>query len=139
MTVAVVGDTDIDVGAPPVVARLADLALTDELVVVYGTDWPSRPRLSANVLVAGLRQRLPKHSVVAVRAAPRTAGLDQLAAVLDELLEAGTVAIAVTPKTDLHEVAAQLSSHLKADRILAVTYAPAVGARTHVVWQRGQP
>jgi MFS transporter, NNP family, nitrate/nitrite transporter len=136
MTVAVVGDADIDVGAAAVVARLAELASTDELVVVYGSDEPSRPRLSANVLVAGLRQRLPRHSVVAVRAAPRTAGLDQLAAVLDELLEAGTVAIAVAPKADLHDVAVQLSSHLKADRILAVTYSPAAGAEAHDVWMR---
>jgi NNP family nitrate/nitrite transporter-like MFS transporter len=136
MTVVVVGDTDVGFGAPAVVGRLAELASTDELVVVYGSDEPSRPRLSANLLVSGLRQRLPRHSVVAVRAAPRTAGLDQLAAVLDELLEAGTVAIAVAPKSELHDVAAQLSSHLKADRILAVTYTPAVGARTHPVWQR---
>jgi NNP family nitrate/nitrite transporter-like MFS transporter len=133
MTVAVVGDGDIHVGAPAVVARLAELASTDELVVVFGSDEPSRPRLSANLLVAGLRQRLPRHSVVAVRAAPRTAGLDQLAAVLDELLEAGTVAIAVAPMADLLEVAAQLSSHLKADRILAVTYSPAGGVQTHDV------
>jgi MFS transporter, NNP family, nitrate/nitrite transporter len=133
MTVAVVGDADIDVGAAAMVARLAELASTDELVVVYGSDEPSPPRLSANVLVAGLRERLPRHSVVAVRAAPRTTGLDQLAAVLDELLEAGTVAIAVAPKADLHEVAAQLSSHLKADRILVVTYSPAAGAATHEV------
>jgi hypothetical protein len=121
------------VGAAAIVARLAELASTDELVVVYGSDEPSRPRLSANVLVAGLRQRLPRHNVVAVRAAPRTAGLDQLAAVLDELLETGTVAIAVAPKADLHEVAAQLSSHLKADRILVVTYSRADGAATHEV------
>jgi NNP family nitrate/nitrite transporter-like MFS transporter len=133
MTIAVVGDAAIDAGAAAVVARLAELASTDELVVVYGSDDPSRPRLSANVLVAGLRQRLPRHSVVAVRAAPRTTGLDQLAAVLDELLEAGTVAIAVAPVTDLHEVAAQLSSYLKADRILVVTYHPAGGAETHEV------
>jgi len=137
MTVAVVGDADIDVGAAAVVARLAELASTDELVVVYGSDELSRPRLSANVLVAGLRERLPRHSVVAVRAAPRTPGLDQLAAVLDELLEVGTVAIAVAPKADLHEVAVQLSSHLKADRILAVTYTAAAGAEAHDVWMRG--
>jgi hypothetical protein len=53
--------------------------------------------------------------------------------VLDELLEAGTVAIAVAPRADLHEVAAQLSSHLKADRILVVTYSPTAGAVTHQV------
>jgi MFS transporter, NNP family, nitrate/nitrite transporter len=136
MTVAVVGESEIDVGAAPVVARLAELASTDELVVVFGTTDPTQPRLNANVLVAGLRDRLPRHSVVALRATPRSAGLDQLAAVLDELLEAGTVTIAVTPTADLHDVAVQLASHLQADRIVAVTYSPAAGADLHEVWKR---
>jgi NNP family nitrate/nitrite transporter-like MFS transporter len=159
MTVAVVGEPDMDIGAAAVVARVAELASTDELVVVYGSDADdrarhergggglaryerggpyesTRARLSANALVAGLRDRLPRHSVVALRAAPRTAGLDQLATSLDELLDSGTVAVAVTSGTDIHEVAAHLASHLKADRILAVVYTPLRGAAAHEVWRR---
>ena len=80
MTVAVVDESDTRLGAAAVVARLAELASTDELVVVYGSDEPARPRLSANVLVTGLRDRLPRHSVVAVRVALRTGALERLAA-----------------------------------------------------------
>src|SRR5207245_1612247 len=67
MTVAVVGESDTRWGAAPIVARLAELAASDELVVVYGSDEPARPRLGANVLLVGLRDRLPRHSVVALR------------------------------------------------------------------------
>jgi NNP family nitrate/nitrite transporter-like MFS transporter len=136
MTVAVVGESDTHLGAAAVVGRLADLASTDELVVLYGSDDPSRPRLSANVLVSGLRERLPRHSVVALRVAPRTGGLDQTAAVLDEFLETGTVTIAVTSTLDLRGVAAQLAAYLRADRVLVVRYSPATGADLHEVWRR---
>ena len=193
MTVAVVGEPDMDIGAAAVVARVAELASTDVLVVVFGSDADDRARderggggrrrtdaddrarherggggrrrtdaddrarherggggrrgtdgpyeftparLSTNALVAGLRDRLPRHSVVALRAAAHTAGLDQLATSLDELLDSGTVAIAVTSSADIHEVAAHLASHLKADRILAVVYTPLRGAAAHEVWRR---
>jgi NNP family nitrate/nitrite transporter-like MFS transporter len=136
MTVAVVGESDTQLGAAAVVARLAELAASDELVVVYGSDGPARPRLSANVLVTGLRDRLPRHSVVGVRVALHTGALERLAALLGEFVEAGTVAIAVTPTADLRGVAAELSSYLQADRVLMVSYTLAAGADLHEVWNR---
>lgn len=136
MTVALVGESETHLGAAAVVSRLAELASTDELVVLYGADEPIRPRLSSNVLVIGLRDRLPRHSVVALRVASRTGGLDQMAALLDEFLETGTVTVAVTSTEDLREVAAQLSTYLGADRVLLVSYTPATGATLHQVWTR---
>jgi NNP family nitrate/nitrite transporter-like MFS transporter len=137
MTVAVVGGSDTRLGAAAVVARLAELAASDELVVVYGSDEPARPRFSANVLVTGLRARLPRHSVVAVRVALPAGAPGRLAALLDEFVEAGTVPIAVTPTMDLRGVAAQLSSYLRADRVLMVSYTLAQGADLHEIWHRG--
>src|SRR5205823_11228034 len=97
MTVAVVGESDTRLGAAAVVARLAELATSDELVVVYGSDGPARPRVSADVLLTGLRDRLPRHSVVAVGIDAGDPATGQLAALLGEFVETGTVAIAVTP------------------------------------------
>jgi NNP family nitrate/nitrite transporter-like MFS transporter len=137
MTVAVVGGSETRLGAAAVIARLAELAASDELVVVYGSDEPARPRFSANVLVTGLRARLPRHSVVAVRVALHSGALGRLATLLDEFVEAGTVPIAVTPTMELRGVAAQLSSHLQADRVLMVSYTLAHGADLHEIWHRG--
>ncbi|MFC6022635.1 nitrate/nitrite transporter [Plantactinospora solaniradicis] len=136
MTVAVVGEAETHLGAAAVVARLAELAASDELVVVYGSDEPARLWPSANVLVVGLRDRLPRHSVVGVGVAPHAGTLGSLAAPLGESVEAGEVAIAVTPTAELSGVAAELSSYLRADRVLRVSYTPAGGAGLHEVWNR---
>jgi MFS transporter, NNP family, nitrate/nitrite transporter len=138
-TVAVVGESDTELGAAPVVARLAELAASDELVVVYGSDASPRPRLNTNVLVTGLRNRLPRHNVVAVPVDLRAGTVGPFAALLGEFVESGSVAIAVTPTADQREVAAELSSYLKADRLLKVSYTPAAGVDLHEVWTRRSP
>jgi NNP family nitrate/nitrite transporter-like MFS transporter len=137
MTVAVVGGNDTRFGAAAVVARLAELAANDELIVVYGSDEPPRPRIDANVLVTGLRDRLPRYSVVAIDVPLRTWAGGRLAALLREFVEAGTIAVAVTPGADLRGVVAELSSYLRADRVLMVSYSLARGADLHEVWHRG--
>ena len=133
MTVAVLGESDTRWGAAAVVARLAELATSDELVVVYGADERPRPWLSPQALAAGLRNRLPRHSVVAVPVAqqPETLGRDAL--LLGEYVDAGTLAIAVTPAVDLRSVAADLSIYLQADRVLMVSYTQTDGAGLHPV------
>jgi NNP family nitrate/nitrite transporter-like MFS transporter len=136
MTVAVVGESDTRWGAAAVVARLAELAASDELVVVYGSDQPARLQLNANVLVTGLRDRLPRHHVVAVRVGLRTGSLGGHAPLFGEFVESGAVAIAVTPTVSLRAVAAELSSYLEADRVLMVSYTLAAGADLHEVWDR---
>jgi hypothetical protein len=136
MTVAVVDEADTRWGAAAVVARLAELAASDELVVVYGSDEPQRSRLIGNVLVAGLRDRLPRHGVVGLQAALYAGAQDRLAGILGDFLEAGDVAVAVTPTADLRRVAARLCSRLRADRILKISYTLADGAGTHEVWTR---
>jgi MFS transporter, NNP family, nitrate/nitrite transporter len=137
MTVAVVNEADTRWGAAAVVARLAELAVSDELVVVYGSDPAAVPRPSADVLVAGLRDRLPRHSVVALPVGLRTGSVGQRAALFGEFVESGGVAIAVTPTVELSGVTAQLSSYLQADRVLLVSYTRTAGADVHRVWDRG--
>ncbi len=136
MTVAVVGESDTRWGAAAVVARLAELAARDELVVVYGSDEPTRPRPGTNVLVTGLRDRLPRHRIVAVPVG-HTGSLGRHAALFGEFVESGAVPIAVTPTEDLRDVAAELSTYLRADRVLMVSYTRAAGADLHEIWDRG--
>jgi hypothetical protein len=133
MTVTVVGESDAHVDAAAVVTRLARLATSDELVVIYGSD---EPRMSVDVLVAGLRYRLPRYSVESVDVRPPVSAHDPLAARLGGFVEAGTLAIAVTPTVDLLGVTAELSSYLHADRVLMLSYSPATGADLHEVWTR---
>ena len=135
-TVAVVDGADTELGAAAVVARLAELATSNELVVVYGFDEPARPRLDGNVLVTGLRDRLPRRRVASARVIQRGDPLRRLALLLGELVEAGTVAVAVTPIVDLPGVAAELATYLQADRVLKVSYTPAAGAALREVWTR---
>jgi MFS transporter, NNP family, nitrate/nitrite transporter len=136
MTVAVVGGSDTHYGAAAVVARLAELATSDELVVIYGSDGPPAPKPGANVLVTGLRDRLPRYEVVAVDVPLHTWARSRLAGLLGELVEAGTVAVAVTPRSDLRGVAAEFSSYLRADRVLMMSFTLARGAHLHEVWNR---
>jgi MFS transporter, NNP family, nitrate/nitrite transporter len=134
MTVAVVTGAEISLGAAAVVGRLAELATRDELIVVYGADELPRPRRAGNVLVDGLRYRLPRHEVVTLPVA--AGGALGLTAPLDDLVEAGTVPIALTPAADARNVAAEVCSYLHADRVLIVRYTTAVGAGLDEVWRR---
>jgi NNP family nitrate/nitrite transporter-like MFS transporter len=127
LTIAVVDVTDSRLGAAAVVARLAELAASDELVVVCGAG--EQARITAPALVAGLRNRLPRHSVSTVRVTPEMLRRD--AVLLGEYLDAGTVAIAVAPVADLRGVATDLCHHLCADRVLVLSYTSAVGAELH--------
>jgi MFS transporter, NNP family, nitrate/nitrite transporter len=132
MTVAYLDEPDTRLGGAAVVTRLAELAASDELVVVYGADEP-RPGLSAAALAAGLRNRLPRHSVVAIRTAGDAEELGHNALTLSEFVDAGSLAIAVTPTVGVRSVAADLSIYLQADRLLKVSFTPERGADLHQV------
>jgi MFS transporter, NNP family, nitrate/nitrite transporter len=136
MTVAVVGESDTRYGAAAVVARLADLATRDELVVVYGSDRPTPSGGRDTPLLAGLRERLPRHHVVAVRAGSDGIAVHASAVLVGDAVESGAVALAVTPTTRVGDVTAHLSALLHADRVLRVSYTLAAGARVHPVWER---
>jgi NNP family nitrate/nitrite transporter-like MFS transporter len=132
-TVAVLGEPDTRLCAAAVVAQLAELATSDELVVVYGVDERPQLGLSAAGLAAGLRARLPRHSVVTVPVDEHPEPLGRDALLLNDHVEAGTLTIAVTRTASQHSVAADLSIYLQADRILTVSYDPAEGTELHPV------
>jgi hypothetical protein len=130
VTVAVVGEAEIRVGTGAAVSRLAELAVHDELLIVYGAGTRSYPGHQA--VLAGLRGHLPRHHLVTVHVDHHRGGLRRGAAVaLEQLLEDGSLPIVVTPAAAVPSVAAEISSYLRADRVLQVA-----GADLHQVWRR---
>ncbi|ROP33743.1 hypothetical protein EDD30_6779 [Couchioplanes caeruleus] len=130
-TVAVLRDADADADA--VVARLAELAVADELLVVYGSQSGAHPE--HNPVITGLRGRLPRHDVVAVRVGHHRADTHRHAAVLEEFMDAGSLPVVVTASAALQDVTAQISSYVRADRVLRV-FRTTSGAGLYQVWRR---
>jgi hypothetical protein len=123
MTIAMVGESASRCGTSDVVGSVARLAATDELVVVYGTD-EHRSRFGVQPMVAHLRDMLPRHTVVVLYAAPQRGSLRREAALLDELLELGSLPIVVAPLASVLDVAAELHHLLRADRVLELHHEP---------------
>jgi 1-aminocyclopropane-1-carboxylate deaminase/D-cysteine desulfhydrase-like pyridoxal-dependent ACC family enzyme len=125
--VAILGAGETRLGAAAVVAGLAELATIDELIVVYGVDERPPLGLTAAGLAAGLRFRLPRHSVVTVPVDDRPDRLSRDALRLGEYVDAGALTIAVTGTANQSRVAADLSIYLQADRVLTVSFDPVRG------------
>jgi len=134
-TVTVAAVREWDAGRDPfdVTSRLAQLAVQDELLVVFGAGPGDLP--GHHAVVAGLRMCLPRHDVVTLEARDRRAGLAQVAALLARFLDAGRLPVLVTEADALHDVTAEVASHLRADRVLRVFSTPE-GADLYQVWQR---
>jgi hypothetical protein len=127
VTVAAVHDWDAEHDAAAVTHRLADLAVDDELLVVFGADRHARPAHWA--MLAGLRTRLPRHDVVAVAVRP------DLARLLVRLLEAGSLPVVLTEADAMHDLTAELASLVRADRVVRV-FRTSTGADLYPVWRR---
>jgi hypothetical protein len=133
-TVAVLRDDDA--GADGVVTRLAELAVNDELLVVCGSASSARPSHAA--MVTGLRGRLPRHDVVALQVGGPGTETRRHAIMLERALNAGDLPVVVTAPGVLHDVTAEISSLVRADRVLRV-FGTATGAALHQVWRRREP
>jgi hypothetical protein len=131
VTVAAVQEGDASWHPGPVVARLARLAVDDELLVVFG----SYGRTLQYALAAGLRRSLPRYDVVTVPVRHRHGHLLRDAAMVERLLDAGNLPVVVTPANALHDVTAEIASYLRADRVLRVLRT-STGADLHQVWRR---
>ena len=129
VTVAILGEWETRWGLGPAVASLADLAVDDELLIVYGTE---RRRLGDCPVVARLREHLPRHHVIAVPIA-RYRYPD--ATLVEYFLENGSLPVVVTPAPAVHQVAAELASHLHADRVVRVSWT-IDGIDVGQVWHR---
>jgi hypothetical protein len=128
-TVTVAALLERDAGRDPrrMSARLAEVAADDELLVVLGAGGHA----VRDVVIAELRTLLPLHRVVTMPIRHRNAELLRDAAVVERLLDAGTLPVVVTPVAALHDVTAGIASYLRADRVLRV-----LRTELHQVWQR---
>jgi hypothetical protein len=120
-----------EAAADVVVSRLAELAATDELMVVVGSAAGVQPGHRA--MIADLRGRLPRQHVVAMHI--EDPDMRRHAADIERFLDAGNLPVAVTPPAAIHGVAAEISNYVRADRVLRVLGTPA-GGTLHQVWRR---
>jgi len=118
LTVAIVREPDVRRGADGIVARLSELAVNDELVVVYGSHRRPQQPIS-NAVVDGLRERLPRYTVVGLNVAPDA--LMRTCALLDEFMEIGSLPVVVAPAPTVVEVASEFAAYLRADRMVHVS------------------
>ena len=137
MTIVITRASDVRRGSTALVARLAEIAVNDELLVVCGSnEFQHGP--DANVLTLGLRRRLPRHDVVALHVAPNAGAPRRAATLLSEFMEIGSLPLVVTPVAAVRDVVAELSSYLRADRVLSLSCSTADGANLRQVWARRQ-
>jgi hypothetical protein len=132
LTVVVVGGLENRRAAAVAVARIAKLAVEDELLVVCGSNrrWPG---LIVNLMVGGLRDHLPRHDVVALHVTPRVGTHARELALVEDFLEIGSLPIVVTPTVAVNDVADEFAGRLGADRVLSVSCTTS-GTDLHHVW-----
>jgi hypothetical protein len=141
MTIVITRASDIRRGTATLVARLAELAVNDEVLVVCGAN--DHHSTDADVLATGLRRRLPRHDVVALNIAPHDGAPRRVATLVSEFMEIGSLPVLVTPTTAVRDIVAELSTHLRADRVLSLS-CRATGTDLRQIWARravvtGQP
>jgi hypothetical protein len=136
VTIAVVGEAETGWNTDAVVSRLAELAVNDELLVVYGSGSRHYPGPGHRAVMAGLRGRLPRHHVIALHVRHSDRGLrpDAVAA-LEDLLESGSLPVVITSAAAMHDVTAEVSSYLRADRVMRAS-CTVTGADLYQVWRR---
>jgi hypothetical protein len=132
VTVAAVHDWDAEQDAPAVATRLAELAVDDELLVVFGAQRRGHAHRKARpekAMLAGLRTRLPRHDVVTLAAHP---GLTRR---LGRLLDEGSLPVVLTEADAMRDLTAEVACVVRADRVVRVFRTPA-GADLYPVWSR---
>jgi hypothetical protein len=136
VTVAVVGEAETGWNTDAVVSRLAELAVNDELLVVYGSGSRLHPGPGHRAVMAGRRGRLPRHHVIALHVRHSVSGLrpDAVAA-LESLLEIGSLPVVITSAAAMHDVTAEVSSYVRADRVMRASCTVS-GADLYQVWRR---
>ena len=123
-TIAIVDEPKTRSRTAELVTRLAALAVDDELTVIHGSN------AGVSSLVTRLRERLPRHTVVALHVLP--GGLRRDADLIDELVDTGCLPFVVTPAETVSYVAAELRNRLRADRVVRI----AADLDMRLLWQR---
>ncbi|MEV4517678.1 MFS transporter [Dactylosporangium sp. NPDC049525] len=102
-----------------VTAALAALATRHELAIVYADPDPSGGTGLGFPLVAGLRQHLPAHTVLAITA--ETPPHPHETAAIAAMIDAGTIPIILVAGTDPTPIATLLAAAVHADQVLHLT------------------
>jgi hypothetical protein len=118
ITIAMVKDSRVRSCVDLVVAHLAELAVNDELIIVFGSD---RPETNLHPTVAALRERLPRFTVVPLYVANLTGPNRCDADLVGGLLDDGSLPIILAPAVAAPSVAANLYHHLRADRMIEMS------------------
>jgi hypothetical protein len=129
-TVVALSAADAAAAPTATLSALAELAVRHELVIVYGVDGPTDHAPTAHALIEAVRGRLPRFKITAVLidAYPRRAGRTECA-MLEQLLDEGTLAMAVVAASDPGPTAGALATRLDADLALRLGYDPVDGVR----------
>lgn len=135
-TVVALTASDTAADSDTVVAVLSELATRHELVIVYG-DRPAAPvvtrELDPRSLVAAVRDRLPRHKIVAVIADADGPAEAREWETVAELVADGAVAVSVVDSHDLPAAAERVAERLGADAVVLLTEDPVhgIGLRRH--------
>jgi hypothetical protein len=134
LTVAIVVEAETRWGLGAVVSRLAELAVEDELLLVYGEE--RRSGAGSRYVVGGLRDHLPRHHLVVVPLPEASTTLEaEDSALLAESLEDGSLPVVVTGESAVQDIAAELATRLHADRVVRISRV-IDGVDVRPVWQR---
>ena len=135
MTIAMIVEEKGASGPASVAPGLAELASTDELLVVYGSDEPD-DAIGVHPLVAALREFLPRHTIVALHVALRDRLLGREAALLDDCLDVGSLPVVMTRAAAVPTVAMGLYHYLRANRVMRISSGAGGVAALRHVWRR---
>ena len=137
VTVAVVGESESRWGMGAVKARLAGLAAQDELLIVFGAERHYEP--GGCSVVSGLRDHLPRHHIVDMYVPRPAASIGrQDTALVEQLIDDGSLPVVVTPAISMHDIAASLAARLRADRVVRLSRT-VHGVELHPVGHAGGP
>lgn len=120
MTVVLADESEAGHNSTALVGRLAELAVDDEVLVVYGASEAS-PTRGTERLVVGLRDRLPRYDIVTLYVPLDPGSLSGNWAMVEQLLEIGNLPVVVTTSDVAFDVATELAAYLRADRVLSAS------------------
>jgi MFS transporter, NNP family, nitrate/nitrite transporter len=109
----------------------------NELVVVYGSE-PQPTGHTGNVLMTGLRDRLPCRHIAAIPLLPHPDG-SAPTPLWPATCSTAAPSPSPSPNQELADITAQLSTYLHADRVLKASYTLTHGVDLRPVWDRGPP
>jgi hypothetical protein len=135
LTIAVIGDVQTRWALSGVVARLAELAVTDELLVMYGLDG-RESTTGVGIVVAGLRRLLPRHALITIHVTQHEGSVQHDLDLIDDLMDVGSTPIAVASAAIMAGIVTGLCDRLSADRVVVMSDARDGEVALDEIWHR---